>query len=377
MSWLRDFINYLETMGLWIHHGLRLPGIFIVVVLGVCEWAYCVSHRIFDKDVCAETQINKHIRAHCLHSKHSDSKSTQPRRVAIVTGANGGIGFETALAIGRAGYTTILACRDIKRGQHAMSQLVRATGLQDSFKLMELDLASFMSIERFVTEFKQQHEQLNLLVCNAGMAFNHYDTTYDGLESQFGTNFVGHYMLIDRLLDTMKQSDRARITIASSIAACMVRNIDYTRVTDVWRFNRLINYSTSKLALLVYSHALARKLHGSGVTVNAFHPGLVTTGLYRNISFLSLPGIHDLTSWMWLNQRAGSVTSVYLALSPELEGKTGGYYAREQPAAIHPDVMDLEVQDRLCKFTDILIATNTHAANLLDSINAPSSTAQS
>ncbi|KAJ2625746.1 Retinol dehydrogenase 13, partial [Coemansia sp. RSA 1694] len=150
---------------------------------------------------------------------------------------------------------------------------------------MELDLASFMSIDRFVTEFKQQHKRLHLLVCNAGMAFNHYDTTYDGIESQFGTNFVGHYMLINRLLDTMKQSDRARITIASSIAACMVRNIDYARVTDVWRFNRLINYSTSKLALLVYSHALARKLDGSGVTVNAFHPGLVTTGLYRNISF--------------------------------------------------------------------------------------------
>ncbi|KAJ2075179.1 hypothetical protein GGH13_000805 [Coemansia sp. S155-1] len=371
--WLRDFINYLEATGLWIHHGLRLPGIFIVAVLGVCEWAYCVLHQLFDNDVCAESQINKHIRAHCLHNEHSKDSSSAPKKVAIVTGANGGLGYETAMAIGRAGYTTILACRDLKRGQNAVHQLEKATGLQDSFKLMELDLASFLSIDRFVTEFKQHHKQLNLLVCNAGMAFNHYDTTYDGLESQFGTNFVGHYMLIDRLVDTMKMAGSARITIASSIAACMVRNIDYTRVTDVWRFNRLINYSTSKLALLVYSHALARKLDGSGITVNAFHPGLVITGLYRNISFLSLPGIHDLTSWMWLNQKAGSVTSVYLALSPELEGKTGGYYAREQPAAIHPDAMNVEVQDRLCKFTDILIATNTHAPNVLDSINASNS----
>ncbi|KAJ2743653.1 hypothetical protein GGI19_006673, partial [Coemansia pectinata] len=272
--WLRDFINYLEVMGLWIHHGLRLPGVFIVAVLGVCEWAYCVLHQFLDNDVCAETQINKHIRAHCLHNEHTKDSSSAPKKVAIVTGANGGLGYETAMAIGRAGYTTILACRDLKRGQNAVHKLEKATGLQDSFKLMELDLASFLSIERFATEFKQHHKQLHLLVCNAGMAFNHYDTTYDGLESQFGTNFVGHYMLIDRLLDTMKMSGSARITIASSIAACMVRNIDYSRVTDVWRFNRLINYSTSKLALLVYSHALARKLYGSGVTVNAFHPGL-------------------------------------------------------------------------------------------------------
>ncbi|KAJ2810730.1 hypothetical protein H4S07_002506 [Coemansia furcata] len=373
--WLRDLVNYLEVLGLWIHHGLKLPGIYIVTVLGICEWAYCVLHKLLDNDVCAETQINKHIRAHCLH-EHTKDSTGEPKKVAIVTGANGGLGYETAMAIGRAGFTTILACRDLKRGQHALHQLEMATGLQDTFKLMELDLASFLSIDRFVTECKQQHKQLHLLVCNAGMAFNHYDTTYDGLESQFGTNFVGHYMLIDRLVDTMKQSGSARITIASSIAACMVRNIDYTRVTDVWRFSRLINYSTSKLALLVYSHALARKLHGSGVTVNAFHPGLAITGLYRNISFLSLPGIHELTNWMWLNQRAGSVTSVYLALSPELEGKSGGYYAREQPAAIHPDALNVEAQDRLCKFTDILIATNTHAPNVLDSINVSSSLAQ-
>ncbi|KAJ2416175.1 hypothetical protein H4218_001407 [Coemansia sp. IMI 209128] len=372
--WLRDFINYLEATGLWIHHGLRLPGIFIVTVLSICEWVYCVLHQLLDSDVCAETQINKHIREHCLHNEHAKGPN-KPKRVAIVTGANGGLGYETAMAIGRAGYTTILACRDLKRGQQALYQLEKETGLHDTFKLIELDLASFLSIDRFVTEFKEQHQQLHLLVCNAGMAFNHYDTTYDGLESQFGTNFVGHYMLIDRLLDTMKKSGSARITIASSIAACMVRSIDYTRVTDVWRFNRLINYSTSKLALLVYSHALARKLQGSGVTVNAFHPGLVITGLYRNISFLSLPGIHDLTHWMWLKQRAGSVTSVYLALSPDLEGKTGGYYARELPAAIHPDALKVEVQDRLCKFTDVLIATNTHAPNVLDSINVSSTPA--
>ncbi|KAI8321115.1 NAD(P)-binding protein, partial [Martensiomyces pterosporus] len=277
------------------------------------------------------------------------------RRVAIVTGANGGIGFETAKAVARAGYTTILACRNLKRGQQALKQLQMATGLFDSFSMMELDLASFQSIDRFVDEFKRDHDRLHLLVCNAGVAFNHYDTTYDGLESQFGTNFVGHYKLISQLLDVMKQSGSARITIASSIAACMVRCLDYTRVTHVWRFNRFINYSTSKLALLVYSNALARRLEGTQVTVNAFHPGLVATGIYRYVAFSTLPGIHDFRNWLWHDQVKGSVTSVYLALGADVQGKTGGYYAREQEAVMHPDALSVEEQERLVKFTEVLI----------------------
>ncbi|KAJ2397277.1 Retinol dehydrogenase 13, partial [Coemansia sp. RSA 2559] len=234
-----------------------------------------------------------------------------------------------------------------------------------------LDLASFISIETFAKEFEKTHGKLHLLVCNAGMAFNHYDTTYDGLESQFGTNFVGHYVLVNRLLRTMKQSGGARITVAASIAASMVREIDYSRVTDVWRFDRFANYATSKLALLVFSSALARRLEGTGITVNAFHPGVVATSLYRNVLFTMLPGIDGLLRhWLWLDEKVGSVTSIYLALSSDLEGKSGGYYARELPAIAHPDASDVAVQERLCQFTDILIASNTHSPTLLESINS-------
>ncbi|KAJ1952276.1 hypothetical protein GGI12_006285, partial [Dipsacomyces acuminosporus] len=292
-------------------------------------------------------------------------------RLAIVTGANGGIGFETAKAIARAGYKTILACRNMKRGQVALKELQKVTGLWDAFSVMELDLASFQSIERFAKEFKREHKKLHLLVCNAGVAFNHYDTTYDGIESQFGINFVGHYMLVNKLLDEMRHGEGARITMASSIASSMVRHIDYTRVTDVWRFNRFINYSTSKLALIIYSKSLAKQLQGTGITVNAFHPGLVTTGLYRNIRFSKLPLIQELRDWMWHDQVKGSVTSIYLALSTEVEGKTGGYYAREQPAVVHPDASDIGVQEELTRFTEALIAANTHAPRVLDSINMP------
>ncbi|KAJ1895637.1 Retinol dehydrogenase 14 [Kickxella alabastrina] len=365
--WLRDLINFSEKIALIVHHALPFPGFLIVIFLSWCETVYCLAHRLFPSETRAEETINQYIREHRLYDEQR--QETPQSKVAIVTGANGGIGFETARAIGLAGYTTILACRNLKRGQQAQRELQDVTGL-DTFVVMELDLSSFMSIERFTKQFMDEYSQLHLLVCNAGMAFSHYDTTYDGLESQFGTNYVGHYVLINHLLDMMKRSGGARITIASSISACMIRHIDYSRVTDVWRFDRLINYSTSKLALMVYSNALARQLKDTDVTVNAFHPGIVGTSLYRNVAFSMLPGIHEFRNWLWLDQKKGSITSIYLALSPELSGKSSGYYARQQPAVMHPDACNIKVQDRLCQFTEVLIATNTHSQSVLDSINS-------
>ncbi|KAI7820759.1 hypothetical protein BX661DRAFT_188946 [Kickxella alabastrina] len=341
--WLRDLINFSEKIALIVHHALPFPGFLIVIFLSWYETVYCLAHRLFPSETRAEETINQYIREHRLYDEQPKKPPKQ------------GIGFETARAIGLAGYTTILACRNLKRGQQAQRELQDATGL-DSFVVMELDLSSFMSIERFAKQFMDEYSQLHLLVCNAGMAFSHYDTTYDGLESQFGTNYV----------DMMKRSGGARITIASSISACMIRHIDYSRVTDVWRFDRLINYSTSKLALMVYSNALARQLKDTDVTVNAFHPGF----LYRNVAFSMLPGIHEFRNWLWLDQKKGSVTSIYLALSPELSGKSSGYYARQQPAVMHPDACNIKVQDRLCQFTEVLIATNTHSQSVLDSINS-------
>ncbi|KAJ1664660.1 Retinol dehydrogenase 13 [Coemansia sp. RSA 1813] len=371
--WLGALVDSAEALALKIHRTLWLPSFMIVFALGFWETTYCIVHRFFSSETDVDVKINQYVRE--CRQRYEEKHNSQ-KKIAIVTGANGGIGMETAKALGRAGYTTILACRNSKRGQQALNSLEESTGLQGVFYLMELDLASFISIESFAKEFERAYGQLHLLVCNAGMAFNHYDTTYDGLESQFGTNYVGHYVLVNRLLQTMKRSGGARITVAASIAACMVRDIDYSRVTDVWRFDRFANYATSKLALLVFSNALARRLEGTGITVNAFHPGVVATSLYRNVLFTMLPGIDGLLRhWLWLDEKVGSVTSIYLALSSDLEGKTGGYYARELPAAAHPDAMDIAVQDRLCQFTDILISTNTHASTLLDSINASSSEA--
>ncbi|KAJ2080525.1 hypothetical protein H4R24_003009 [Coemansia sp. RSA 988] len=342
----------------------------VIVFLSFWESIYCLLHRLVPGEYNAEERINKYIREHrrTLEEGGNDAKEV---RIAIVTGANGGIGFETAKALGRAGFTTILACRSSKRAQQAQHQLKKITG-HDGFVPMELDLASFRSIDLFALEMKRLYKNVNVLVCNAGVAFMHYDTTFDGLESQFGTNYIGHYLLVQKLVPLLQATlaeheTNARVIVASSIAAGMIRNIEYKRITDVWRFSRFGNYATSKLALVMFSNMMARTLAGSGVNVNAFHPGLVATGLYRHVS--ALPGVDALHHWLWLDQATGATTAIFLALAPKLKNITGCYFAREQKTAMPPIANDCFAQDNLQEFTDKLIAANIHPPGLMESIN--------
>ncbi|KAJ1839947.1 hypothetical protein LPJ70_004859 [Coemansia sp. RSA 2708] len=360
--WLRNIVDGSEALALCTVHGLWLPGILLVIVLSFWETMYCLLYQFIWSKMQAEAQINKHV---CnARSAYSGSEKC----VAIVTGANSSIGYKTAKVLGHAGFTTILACRNLKHAQLAQQQLCESTGL-DTFWVIELDLVSFMSVQQFVAEFHKTYTQLDVLTCNAGVVFGHYDMTYDGLEAQFGTNLVGHYVLVAQLLNTLKATQGAHIMVYSSVAVCMVCGLDYSQITNMWHFSHFVNYSTSKLALLMFANKLVWQLHDCNITINAFHLGLVATGLYCNVLVSILPGIHDFRQWLWLGQVDGTVTTMYLALAPELAGKTSGYYACEQPTVMHPNAQNMAAQDQLCTFTNVLVKTNTHVPNVLDSIN--------
>ncbi|KAJ2738631.1 hypothetical protein H4R23_001012 [Coemansia sp. Cherry 401B] len=251
---------------------------------------------------------------------------------------------------------------------HTKMQLCKSTGL-NMFQVIKLDLSSFMLVQQFVAKFCKMYMQLNVLACNAGVAFGHCDMTYDRLEVQFSINFVGHYMLVAQLLDTLKATQGVHITVALSVATCMVHGLDYSWTTNVWCFSCFVNYSTGKLALLMFANKLAWQLCNCIITVNVFHPGLVAMGLYHNVLVSMLLGIHAFRQWLWLGQVDGAVTAVYLALAPELASKTSGYYACEQPAVMHTNAPNMAAQDQLCTFTNVLVKTNTHVPNVLDSIN--------
>ncbi|KAI8323020.1 NAD(P)-binding protein [Martensiomyces pterosporus] len=292
-------------------------------------------------------------------NKSKDAEVKNEDKVAIVTGANSGIGFETAKALGRAGFHTILACRSEDRAKEAIETLKRQTGLEDRFEFMRLDLASLESVDAFVEEFKKRGTPLDVLVNNAGVMMISYAENPNGIESQLGTNHVGHFALTMGLLDSLKAAKQgARVVVVSSLAASFVQEIDYERFgrRQTW-YDSYDNYSMSKLASTTFANTLARKLASSGVTVNSLHPGMVTTNITRHVGTSSIQ--HAVESMILLDVQAGALTSIYLALSPEVEGETGHYFTRCMQMAAHPKSLDVAEQDKLWEYTEKLIAEKT------------------
>ncbi|KAJ2784523.1 hypothetical protein H4R18_001063 [Coemansia javaensis] len=294
-----------------------------------------------------------------LESRRHAEESGAPNegKLAIVTGANSGIGFETAKAIGRAGYTTILACRNPVLGEEAVARLERQTGLTGRFKFMQLDLASIESVDKFVAAICAREGPVDLLVNNAGVMMCPYALTADGIEMQFGTNHVGHFVLTMGLLDKLKQAPGgARIVVVSSIAASLQRKIDYAMIEKKQCYSRVENYGMVKLANVLFTTALARRLQGTGVTVNALHPGTVATNLMRHVGGSTwLLGMGQKI--VLDNVVTGSLTSVYLALSPDVASESGHFYARAMRRDMHPEGYSIEAQDELWDYTENLVAS--------------------
>ncbi|KAJ1951501.1 hypothetical protein FBU59_000112 [Linderina macrospora] len=177
----------------------------------------------------------------------SISRNSGQKRIAIITGGDSGIGYETAKAIGRAGYHTILACCFQSLGEKAVENLVRETG-KSNFELMFLDLASFESVREFVKQFKSKYQNLNLLVNNAGVIKYERTTTVDGVETQFSINYLGHFLLTAELQDVMKQTGSARIVNVSALGSFIHPHIDISLVEDARRYDAFPVYQNSKLA---------------------------------------------------------------------------------------------------------------------------------
>ncbi|KAJ2715003.1 Retinol dehydrogenase 12 [Coemansia spiralis] len=321
-------------------------------------WAGDFVFGFFNKFDVTTASAGSRIDRLVLQSREQAEKSVIPNeeRLAIVTGANCGIGLETARAIGRAGYTTILACRNPTLGQEAVEQLERQTGLVGRFKFMQLDLASIESVDKFVSDIRAREGAIDLLVNNAGVMACPLSKTKDGIELQFGTNHVGHFVLTMGLLDQLKQArGGARIVVVSSVAALAQRKINYDLIVQEHRYRKWENYALVKLANLLFANALARKLEGTNVTVNSLHPGTVATNLMRHVGASWLNSI--VQKVLFDDVHTGSVTSIYAALAPELASETGQFFSHGLHADMHPDGNNIEAQDELWDYTEKLVAT--------------------
>ena len=248
-------------------------------------------------------------------------------RVALVTGANTGIGRVTALELARGGAEVIFACRSEDKTRPEMDAIARETG-NDRLHFVTLDLASLASVRACAASVLERHPQLYLLINNAGLA-GQRGLTADGFELTFGVNHLGHFLLTTLLLDRLIESAPARIVTVASKAHRRTDGIDFEAVQRRTRtFIGIHEYAMSKLANVLFTAELARRLEGTGVTTYSVHPGTVASDIWRRIPW---PFRNIMTRRMITNEE-GAQTTLHCAISAEAGRETGLYYDRSKPS---------------------------------------------
>ncbi|XP_055619873.1 retinol dehydrogenase 13-like [Toxorhynchites rutilus septentrionalis] len=269
-------------------------------------------------------------------------------KVAIVTGSNTGIGKETAMGLARRGASVYMACRDLKKCEEAREDIVLETRNPNVY-CRECDLASLQSVRKFVQQFKTERTRLDILVNNAGVMRCPRTLTKEGMELQLGVNHMSHFLLTNLLLDTLKQSAPSRIVVVSSLAHTR-GTINVKDLNSEKNYDPATAYEQSKLANVLFTRELAKRLEGTGVTVNALHPGVVDTELMRHMGLFNIWFSSILIKpfvWPFLKSPIyGAQTSLYAALDPDLEKVSGQYFSDCAPK----DVAEQAKDERLAKW---------------------------
>ncbi len=251
-------------------------------------------------------------------------------RVAIVTGANTGIGRVTALELAQRGAEVVLACRSPERALPVIDAIRESTG-NAKVELCELDLGDLGSVRAAARQFLSTKRPLHLLINNAGLA-GHQGLSASGFEVAFGVNHVGHFLFTQLLLDRLLASTPARIVNVASIAHFKAKGIDWEAVRrPTASVSGLEEYQRSKLANVLHANELARRLEGQGVTTYSLHPGVVASDVWRRVP----APIRWLMKLRMKSNEEGAATTLYCATSPEVAEHSGRYYddCRETPAS--------------------------------------------
>lgn len=242
-----------------------------------------------------------------------------------MTGATSGIGQATALELARRGATVGLLCRDAEKGEHTRAS-IRAATSNDALHLFRADLSSQAQIRRVADEILSRFEKLHVLVNNAGVVNVGYSETEDGIETVIAVNHLAYFLLTSLLLDRLRASAPARIVNVASDAHRFVRGIDFDDLGHRERYRTMRVYGHSKLANVLFTRELARRLEGSGVTANSVHPGGVASGLGGNNGTWA-KAVMKFVGLFMKSPEQGAATSLYVATAPDLEGVSGRYYA--------------------------------------------------
>ena len=265
-------------------------------------------------------------------------------KTMLVTGATNGIGRVTARELARLGAQVTILSRNAKKCARVAEEIRKDTG--NPVEYLAADLSTLAGIMHAAETFKKRQRRLDVLVNNAGGIFIRRTITSDGLEMTFALNHVAYFLLSGLLLDVLKQSSPARVVNVAS-GMHMGAHLDFDDLQNEKHYSGFRAYGRSKLANILFTYELARKLEGSGVTVNCVHPGYVNTGLSLNNGLIF--GVFAGLSARLFGRKPeeGARTSIYLAASPEVQGVTGKYFADCKPVSSSLESYDTTAATRL------------------------------
>jgi NAD(P)-dependent dehydrogenase (short-subunit alcohol dehydrogenase family) len=243
----------------------------------------------------------------------------QTGRIAIVTGANIGLGFETALALAGKGITVVLACRNSAKAEAAKAAIL-ASHPKATITCMALDLGSLKSVRAFATAYRKRHATLDLLINNAGIMMPPFSLSEDGFESQLAANYLGHFALTGLLLPLIVKTPGSRIVSLSSLAHHW-SGIRFHDLNATRRYDKRLAYGQSKLACLMFAYELQRRLAkaGHGTLSVAAHPGVSSTNLFQHLPRI-VQLFAPLTEVIFQSAQGGAQPTLYAALGDDIEG---------------------------------------------------------
>jgi NAD(P)-dependent dehydrogenase (short-subunit alcohol dehydrogenase family) len=266
-------------------------------------------------------------------------------KICLVTGATSGIGRVTAAALANKGATLVVVGRDPDRTQATVAQLQHDTG-NPAITGLIAELSSQEHIAHLVTAFRHRFARLDVLVNNAGAIFNKRQLSVDGIEMTFALNHLAYFCLTQRLLDVLKTSVPARIVNVASNAHHRGR-IDFDNLQGARHYSGWRAYCQSKLANVLFTYQLAERLTGTGVSVNALHPGFVASNFGQNNRGFFALMVRLSMRFRAISPTEGAQTTIHLASSPDVDGITGKYFYNKQAVQSSPASYDTKVAQRL------------------------------
>ena len=291
-----------------------------------------------------------------MQSPDVPQHSSMKDRVCMITGANSGIGRATALELAKMGATLVMVARDQQKGESAMSEIRKATG-NDSIDLLLADLSSLQSVRELAQRFQAKYPRLHVLINNAGLFNQRRHVTPDGYEATFTINYLAPFLLTNLLLDELKSSAPSRIVNVSSVGHYN-GHIDFEDLNMEKNYGGWRAYQQSKLALVLFTRELAKKLQGTGVTVNSVHPGTVATNIWSR-PMGPLGFIMSVPKLFMTSPKKGAETVVYLASSPEAVKTSGEYWDKLKVKKSSEESYNEEVAKRLWEVSAKLTSANS------------------